>query len=322
MILVSLVFAMLAACEAPLDLTAVESEKNRAITRFDMFQGAAYAAQRLVLVSSTGAALLSTDNGKNWQRFELPGRPSLIDVTSCSNGDFYALDSEKRVWAFTGESNTWISAVIETPESVLSIHCAPNNRLWVSASFSTLYWSDAGTNNWHEYSMGDDLQFTAVQFVDAQHGFAVGEFGTVISSQDGGDSWEVLPPIPNEFYPMAMVFSDAETGWVGGLNGAIWGTVDGAQSWQRQETDSSSPVYGLYASRSGVYAAGGGGKLVEFSAGKWGAMAGAPEVLAYLRALTTVGDQAVLAAGAGGTIALVPTSPYANSQASVKVDDN
>jgi hypothetical protein len=46
MILVSLVFAMLAACEAPLDLTAVESEKNRAITRFDMFQGAAYAARK------------------------------------------------------------------------------------------------------------------------------------------------------------------------------------------------------------------------------------------------------------------------------------
>lgn len=299
--------SLLAACEAPLDLGAVDSEYKRSITRYDMFQGAASTLRRVVLVSSTGAALVSSDEGKNWRRTELPGRPSLIDVTSCPNGDFYALDSEKRVWVLVGESDSWASSTMDTYESVLSIHCAPNGRLWVSASFSTLYWSDAGSNDWHEYAMGEDLQFTAVQFVDAMHGFAVGEFGTVISSQDGGDSWTTLAPMPNEFYPMAMAFTDANTGWVGGLNGVIWHTADGAQSWQRQETNSSSPIYRIRATSSGVYAVGGGGKLVEFSAGKWRAVEGAPEVLAYLRALISVGDHTVLVAGAGGTLALVST---------------
>ena len=296
----------LGACEAPLNLEAVQAEDERAVHRYDMLQAAAHSGDRVAVVSSVGAILVSEDNGANWQRFDLPGRPSLIDVTACPSGEFFALDSTRQVWRWDDSDGEWTFVAIDTPENTLSIHCAPNGRLWVSASFGTLYWSDSSLAEWNEFSLYEDLQFTAVRFVDATNGFAVGEFGTVLATTDGGDSWEQRAPIPNEFYPMGADFLDATTGWVGGLDGVIWQTTDGGQSWQRQESVTSSPIYNIHANGHGVYAVGGSAKLVEFSGGQWRLFEGAPEVLAYMRGLDTLTNGSLLVAGGAGTLAVIP----------------
>ena len=89
----------LAACEAPLNLEQVDAEDGRTFHRYDMLQAAAHSGARVAVVSSQGAIILSEDNGESWQRFELPGRPALIDVTACPAGQFFALDSGRRVWS-------------------------------------------------------------------------------------------------------------------------------------------------------------------------------------------------------------------------------
>ena len=296
----------LAACEAPLNLEAVQVEDEKPVHRYDMFQAAAHMGDQVAVVSSVGAILLSADNGASWERFDLPGRPALIDVTACPSGEFFALDSTRQVWRRADGGREWTAATIDTTENTLSIHCAPNGRLWVSASFGTLFWSDTGLDDWNEYSLYEDLQFTAVRFVDATHGFAVGEFGTVIATTDGGENWEQRTPIPNEFYPMGTDFLDTTTGWVGGLDGVIWQTSDGGQSWQRQESVTSSPIYNIHANGHGVFAVGGSAKLVEFNGAQWRFFEGAPKVLAYMRGLDTLANGSLLVAGGGGTLAVIP----------------
>lgn len=297
---------LLVACEAPLDLAQVEEEGARNLRRYDMLQAAAHNKDQVAVVSSVGAVLVSQDSGASWQRIELPGRPSLIDVTACATGDFFALDSERHVWHKAPDSTDWTSSVVDTPESTLSIYCAPNGRVWVTASFGTLFWSDVSLARWNEFSLGEDMQLTAVRFVDDLNGFAVGEFGTVLVSTDSGDNWEMREPIPNEFYPMAVDFIDAQIGWVGGLDGIIWHTTDAGETWQRQQSVTSAPIYNIHADQHGVYAVGGSAKLVEFSDGQWRTFEGAPEVLAYLRGLDTLHNGSLLVAGGGGTLALIP----------------
>ncbi|KGE03299.1 sialidase family protein [Pseudohaliea rubra] len=304
----------IAACEAPLRLDGVEANRAEPVKRYDTLQAAAATSDRLVVVSSAGAALVSRDDGQSWHRDALPGAPSLIDVTACPGGELFALDSERRVWALASDGS-WQSESLPTPESTLSIHCAPGGRLWVTAGFATLLHRPVAGGAWTEDSLGDDLQFTRVKFVDAEHGFAVGEFGTVITSSDGGDSWDYLPPIPNDFYPMAADFLDPFTGWVGGLDGVIWETTDGGQQWTRQETGSATPVYRIEASNAGVVAVGGAGKYYEYVGGSWVKPANAPEVLAYFRAVELLGPERILLAGAGGAMALLDRSTPVRSNA-------
>lgn len=297
---------VLAACEAPLNLEQVDAEGAKDLRRYDMLQAAAHNGDQVAVVSSVGAVVVSGDGGQNWERIELPGRPSLIDITACETGDFFALDSQRRVWRRVAGETEWHASKVDTPEATLSIYCAPNGRVWVTASFSTLYWSDTSLGQWQEFSLYEDLQFTAVRFVDELNGFAVGEFGTVLASTDGGDTWEPREPIPNEFYPMGADFLDARSGWVGGLDGVIWHTADGAQSWQRQESVTSAPIYNIHANGHGVFAVGGSAKLVELKGDTWHTFAGAPEVLAYMRGLDTLANGSLLVAGGGGTLAVIP----------------
>ena len=310
-----LVLVSLAACEAPLNLEQVDAEKARELRRYDMLQAAAHSGDRVAVISSIGAVVTSADSGETWQRHEIPGRPSLIDVTACKSGEFFALDSERRVWRQVSGSDDWVSTPIDTLENTLSIHCAPTGRVWVSASFGTLYWSDVSLSNWTEFSLYEDLQFTAVRFVDDANGFAVGEFGTVMVTSDGGDNWEMREPIPNEFYPMAADFLDASSGWVGGLDGVIWHTSDGAATWQRQETVTAAPIYNIHANGHGVFAVGGSAKLVELVGDQWKTFEGGPEVLAFMRGLDTLANGSLLVAGGGGTLAVIPLGDRDATQA-------
>lgn len=296
----------LAACEAPLNMEQVDAEGAKDLRRYDMLQAAAHNGDQVAVVSSVGAVVVSEDGGANWERIELAGRPSLIDVTACETGDFYALDSQRRVWRRPAGQGEWQPSQLDTTEATLSIYCAPNGRVWVTASFGTLYWSDISLSQWQEFSLYEDLQFTAVRFVDELNGFAVGEFGTVMVSNDGGDSWDPREPIPNEFYPMAADFLDVRRGWVGGLDGVIWHTADGGESWQRQESVTTAPIYNIHANGHGVFAVGGSAKLVELKGDTWHTFEGAPEVLAYMRGLDTLANGSLLIAGGGGTLAVIP----------------
>lgn len=296
---------LMVACEAPLNLTQVDKELERPLRRYDMFQAAAHHKNRVVVVSSTGAVVMSDNSGASWQRAELPHRPSLIDVTACPNGDFYALDSHRQVWHAPQASWQWSASTLDTGESTLSIYCAPDNRLWLTASFGTLFSRATPSDDWQEFSLGEDLQFTAVRFVDELQGFAVGEFGTVVATSDGGKSWQHREMIPNDFYPMAADFADASRGWIGGLDGVVWQTLDGAKSWQRQQTPSSTPVYNIQVDGERVLAAGGSAKLAVYDDFQWRNYEGAPEVLTFLRALEPLASGDLLVAGGGGTLAVI-----------------
>ncbi len=301
-------FVSISACEAPLDLDGVERENARVKTRYDLFQAAAHHGSRVVVISSTGAAIISEDNGQTWQRLDLEGRPSLIDITACTSGDMYALDSQKRIWQLAAGESSWSASQLDTMEYTLSIHCAPGGRLWVSASFATLYWRDLSSPEWQEWTLNDDLQITNVRFVDELNGFAVGEFGTVIATTDGGTTWEQRTPVPNDFYPMASDFVDTANGWIGGLDGVIWMTADGGQTWDRQQSITSAPIYNIKATKDGVFAVGESAKLVEYNDGQWQYIEGAPQVLTFLRGLDLLADGSLLVAGGGGTLASISLS--------------
>lgn len=51
--------------------------------------------------------------------------------------------------------------------------------------------SDDNGLNWRQAEVPVSVSLTAVQFIDAKHGWAVGHAGVVLASQDGGEHWTV-----------------------------------------------------------------------------------------------------------------------------------
>lgn len=86
----------------------------------------------------------------------------------------------------------------------------------------------------------------AIDFVDSLHGWTVGDFGIVLITEDGGESWDtVYAPVPNTWgYSLNDVhFHNKDMGWVCGDSGCIDKTIDGGSTWEVQNTGTLRDFY-------------------------------------------------------------------------------
>jgi photosystem II stability/assembly factor-like uncharacterized protein len=73
---------------------------------------------------------------------------------------------------------------------------------------------------------------TAVHFVDGKTGWAVGHWGAVIRTDDGGESWQLQRVDTAVDQPLFSVhFRDRENGWAVGLWSLVIATHDGGKTW-------------------------------------------------------------------------------------------
>lgn len=83
-----------------------------------------------------------------------------------------------------------------------------------------------------------------VSFVDARTGWAVGAFGTIVSTVDGGTTWRSQSSHTTE--PLFSVdFVDAPHGWTVGRSGLILATTDGGRTWKRQNAGSDRHLFSV-----------------------------------------------------------------------------
>jgi photosystem II stability/assembly factor-like uncharacterized protein len=72
-------------------------------------------------------------------------------------------------------------------------------------------------------------------FISEKDGWAVGAFGTIVSTHDGGDSWrpQMSHTVENLF---GIDFADPQHGWIVGRSGTVLHTNDGGETWEKQPT--------------------------------------------------------------------------------------
>jgi photosystem II stability/assembly factor-like uncharacterized protein len=90
----------------------------------------------------------------------------------------------------------------------------------------------------------------AVTSTDGLTAWAVGDGATVLSSSNGGVSWEALnasfPPELSRFVDFSAVSAVDDKVWVtGNPGGCVWHSRDAGASWTRQATGHSTPIHSL-----------------------------------------------------------------------------
>jgi photosystem II stability/assembly factor-like uncharacterized protein len=119
-----------------------------------------------------------------------------------------------------------------------------NNHIWAvgydGKDPNKMYYSTDGGRIWSLKSVDSKgMILKALYFLDNQHGWAVGNSGIVLSTTDGGMSWQGLPE-PTD-YPLTKVhFANAQIGYV--VSRTEWGgevlrTTDGGNTWNKVYSD-------------------------------------------------------------------------------------
>lgn len=85
---------------------------------------------------------------------------------------------------------------------------------------------------WQQAQVPVQVTLTAVYFVDENNGWAVGHDATILSSKDGGISWQVQQHLPQVEKPLLdVLFLDKNIGIAVGSYGLFYRTNDGGQHW-------------------------------------------------------------------------------------------
>lgn len=296
---------VLAACVQAPDFGPVQAERAKPVQRHDSFQAASSNGKVLVAGTASGAIVVSADAGRSWTRQTLEAPASVIALAACPDGGFVGIDFYRKLWVGDAAGAQWKALPLDKKVDPMAVTCDAKGRVWVAGSHSTVLSSNDRGATWTKQDFGEDAILTTIQFVDEQHGFITGEFGTVMATADGGASWAPLPAIPGDFYPYSTVFTDTQRGWASGIGGVILHTADGGKSWAPQVNPSAAPMYSLLRQGDELYGLGAGGQMVVLKGESWERFDHGLAVPAYLTSGAVLDANSLLVAGAAGALHVV-----------------
>lgn len=178
------------------------------------------------VVGDDGLTLRTTDGGQNWQPLTIPGGGILRSVDfidedigwlTGAHASVYRTNDGGLTWNFQRDDQTLYSTLIDIQFLNMTTGWAVGGRS--GADGQSLHTTDGG-GNWEEMRGGHVDNLNAVDFVDAQHGWAVGALGVILryvpqvdlSDVPGGTTLPGTAPLalfqgasPNPFNPVTNV---------------------------------------------------------------------------------------------------------------------
>ncbi|MFL2493409.1 MAG: YCF48-related protein [Candidatus Thalassarchaeum sp.] len=190
-----------------------------------------------------GVMLNSSDFGQTWEVSD-----------SATSADIHHCDSAFGALAVAGESGIVLLksdsgaewSEIPLSESVNSISLTSNSSLVAVGDEGKMWRFYGGT--WTEVQTGVDEDLLDVSFLDGNLGVVVGTNGTIIFSEDGGQSWdyrdapsEVIerPIVSVEFYSAVRIYAVTDQGHI--IKSAREGTTDVGFLWNLVDIERHYP---------------------------------------------------------------------------------
>jgi len=194
-----------------------------------------HAGARLVAVGERGTVLLSDDGAKSWRQAQVPVQVTLTAVRFVD---------ERTGWA-VGH----LGVILKSEDG---------GERWVKqldgVQAAKLVAADGDERSKRFAEEGPDKPFFDLDFIDAQHGFAVGAYNLAFATVDGGQHWTpMLNRLPNpkslHLYGVRVAGGRVT---IAGEQGLLMASGDGGASFNALPAAYKGSYFGLLAARSGT----------------------------------------------------------------------
>nr|WP_316640299.1 YCF48-related protein [uncultured Roseateles sp.] len=163
--------------------------------------------------------------------------------------------------------------VAHAGQALLLASARAGDRLVLVGEHGVVMLSDDGGRSFRQAgTVPVDSTLTGVSFADARQGWAVGHWGVILATRDGGETWTLQRSDVSTDRPLfAVHFLDAQRGVAVGLWSLVLVTEDGGAHWQavtppapEGATKADLNLLGLFADARGrVYATAEKGMLLR-----------------------------------------------------------
>ncbi len=226
------------------------------------------AGSRLVVVGEAGRIGYSDDNGTTWSQAEVPVSITLTAVTFPTPEKGWAVGHDGVILNTTDSGATWkmqldgsainemmhkqISTLVEEAKARLSAASEDNREeLEIELEDLEYFLSDAEMG----VREGPTRPFMDVWFADDKLGLAIGSFGIIFRTVDGGENWEsILGKMdnPDGFHYYAITHS-GDSLYIVGEMGMLFRSDDLGASWTRLDSPYEGSFFGIVGHSAGDF---------------------------------------------------------------------
>lgn len=220
---------------------------------------------RLVAVGERGHIIFSDDNAGSWTQAAVPVSVTLTAVYFPTAKNGWAVGYGGVILHTTDGGETWSKQIggVIVPEMIVAsiderIHTLRSDLSGNESDDEDIYYQiddlQFFREEWMEYVNGKGSPpLMDVWFKDETNGFAVGAFGLILQTKDGGINWRFVSggiDNPDRFH----YYGISQAGrylFLAGEAGMLFRSTDWGQTWTRLETPYEGSFFGVVASPSG-----------------------------------------------------------------------
>lgn len=165
----------------PLDLVADQLPEQQVKSTMAVSR----AGERLVAVGMRGQIIVSDDHGGRWRQVETPVQSDLTAVFFATAKLGWAVGHDGIILHTEDAGNSW-QRQFDGRMAAQSFKAFYQQRIDAGEADLAVWLSEIERN----YGQGPSLPYLDVLFDDLEHGYAIGSFGSIAITSDGGKSWQ------------------------------------------------------------------------------------------------------------------------------------
>ena len=184
----------------------------------DLYAATAVGPDHLWAAGYFGAIYRTTDGGKHFTKLDTPTEKSIYDIDFADEKSGWAVGRRGFIIHTRDGGDTWQKQAFprHPPQHIFSVSAIDADTAWAIGEWGGRYYTADGGETWQDrsflmdethpafeyltdfelerYEAGeklfDDIYLNDVFFLDAEHGWMVGEYGFIWRTDDAGETWE------------------------------------------------------------------------------------------------------------------------------------
>ena len=227
--------------------------------------------QRTLIAGEQGHILYSDDNGTSWTHAQVPVSLSITAVTFCGVNCAWAAGHDGILLRSTDRGESWQTNFTGTDIARLSADAAEATIRQLEAEIEQASPDEIPDLEWEledaQFALDDAsaaledgvaMPLLDIWFRDERNGFALGAYGIMLQTRDGGSTWSLISDRldnPDDFHLYGIARSVSGTLLVAGEAGTLLRSRDDGESWDRPDAPYQGSFFGIVAARDGGFIA-------------------------------------------------------------------
>lgn len=213
------------------------------------------------VVGELGRIYHTTDGGKTFSRSDAGTKAAFLSVACLGDGTVVVTGQKGLAMRSRDKGKSWDTLDTGVKRDLLSVDFATPQVGVAVGDYGTMVRTEDGGQTWAKIALPTDIVLPEdvadivqpgdillydIDFATADQGWAVGEFGTILTTADGGKTWSAQKS-PVETTLFGVQFTDASNGFATGIEQVLLRTTDGGATWNKVKVPGHKGfVLGLY----------------------------------------------------------------------------